>query len=119
MEKNKIYAVKKGEDFWAVIDCGETKQGGMTVGNFWSTHFRRDGRTYRWYDKIFSPPDTLKEWQEISVITKQVVVIDANGHSFEGWNDADDLCYTTLKRFADLIGVEISLDQIKEKILTP
>lgn len=111
--KNKVLAVKKQDEFWAVIDCGETKIGGMTVGNFWMTHFKKDGRTYRWYNKIFSPPTDLKEWDEISVISKNVTVVDKEGHAFEGWQDEDDLCYKTLQNFCNRIGRPMSIGAIK------
>lgn len=117
MKQNKIYAVKKGSAWWAVIDCGETKEGGMAVGNYWSTHFKKNGRTYRWYDKLFYAPFDIKEWQEISVITKQVTVVDAEGHTFEGWNDTENLCYETLQKFANRIGKPMSIEDIKALIL--
>jgi hypothetical protein len=70
MNENKVYAKLKGSEWWAVIDCGITKESGFTVGNFWTTHFKHLGRKYRWYNKIFDPPE-LKEWQEIKTIDKK------------------------------------------------
>jgi hypothetical protein len=116
---NKIFAVKRRGEWWAVIDCGEAKEGGMTVGNYWQTHFKRSGRAYRWYDKIFQPPSDLKEWHEIHVITKQVTVVDEVGHEFEGWEDANDLCYKTLQNFCDRIGRPMSIEVIKKLINEP
>jgi hypothetical protein len=88
----------------------------MAIGNYWSTHFKRFGRTYRWYDKIFQPSPDLKEWHEISVITKQVTVVDEDGHLFEGWEDVNDLCYTTLQKFAERIGRPMSIEVIKKLV---
>ena len=96
-----------------VIDCGETKPGGMAVGNYWLTHFEHNARTYRWYDKLFMPPDDLKEWQEINILEKRVIVIDKEGNIFEGWDDAENLGYKTLSNFATLIGKPMTIEEIK------
>jgi hypothetical protein len=114
---NKIFAVKKNFDWWAVIDCGETKQGGMTVGNYWKTHFRKDGRTYRWFRKIILTPDNLQEWQEIKVREENICRIINDGETnilkFEGWDDTEDGGLQTLQEFAKLLGHELSLDDVR------
>jgi len=121
--ENKIFAVKKLANFqekiyewWAVIDCGKTQVGGYTTGDYWMTHFKHEGRTYRWYDKLFMPTADLKEWQEISILQKQLTVIDKEGNAFEGWNDAPNLAYQTLSNFATLIGKPMTIDEVKKAI---
>lgn len=117
--KNKVYAVKKQGKFWAVIDCGKTKEGGMTYGGFWNTHFEKDGKTYRWYTELFMPPHGLVEWQEIKTLEKMVTVVNADGNAFEGWEDKEDLAFITLQKFAKLIGKNLSIDEIKNLIKEP
>lgn len=121
--ENKIYAVKKIEEWWAVIDCGETKKGGMAVGNFWPTHFEKNGRTYRWYRKIESPPNNLEEWNEIKVKEELVCKIsesnrDINVLDFNGWDDEENLAYKTLQNFAKMIGKDMSIEEIREIVLS-
>lgn len=121
--KNKIFAVKRLVSFrekeykwWSVIDCGETKEGGMTVGNFWNNHFKKDGRTYRYYAELFMPPIDLVEWQEISTIDKMVTVVDVNGNAFEGWVDKEDGGLEALVKFAKLLGKDLTIDDVKKLI---
>lgn len=123
METNKVFALQKLSNFyertyewWAVIDCGVTQTGGYTTGDYWMTHFKHNGRTYRWYAKLFMPPADLVEWQEISVLQKQLTVVDKEGHAFEGWNDEVDLGYKTLSNFASLIGKPMTIEEVKEAI---
>ena len=111
--ENKIFAVKKEYKWWSVIDCGETKVGGMTVGNFWNNHFKKDGRTYRYYAELFMPPADLMEWQEIRTIDKMVTVVDANGNVFEGWEDKEDGGLEVLIKFAKLFGKSLTIDEVK------
>lgn len=119
---NKVYAVKKFNrrkkihEWWAVVDCGESKVGGMTIGTFQPTYFKKDGRTYRWIDELFSPPKDLEEWQEIVTLEKMVTVVNCEGNSFEGWEDKEDLAYTTLQNFAKLLGHNLTIDEIKKLI---
>lgn len=118
--ENKIFAVKRLTNFrekeykwWSVIDCGETKVGGMTVGNFWTNHFKKDGRTYRYYAELFMPPTDLEEWQEIKTIDKMVTVVDAKGNAFEGWEDKEDGGLEVLVKFAKLLGKNLTIDEVK------
>lgn len=114
--ENKIFAVKRGGIWWSVIDCGITANGGFTIGKFWSNHFRRDGRTYRYYAELFNPPE-LVEWQEIKTLDKYItVVVEAGGNKFEGWKDKEDEGALIFQRFAKLIGKELSLEEIKTLI---
>ena len=118
---NKVFAVKKNFDWWAVIDCGETKQGGMCTGNFWQTHFKKDGRTYRWFRKIILVPETLSEWQEIKVKEDLICKIiedetELNILKFEGWDDTEDGALQTLQHFAKLLGHELTLDDVRRLI---
>ena len=114
--ENKIFAVKKRDKFWAAIDCGETKTGGMTYGTFWSNHFKKDGRTYRWYAELFMPPVDLVEWQEIKTLDKMVTVVDANGNAFEDWEDKVDGCFYPLQNFAKLLGKNLTIEEVKSLI---
>lgn len=114
--ENKIFAVKKQDKFWAVIDCGETKEGGMTYGNFWSNHFKKDGRTYRWYAELFIPPTNLVEWQEIKTLDKMVTVVNEDGNVFEGWEDKEDGGLEVLVKFAKLLGKNLTLEEVKSLI---
>lgn len=116
MENNKIFAVKKNGEFWAVVDCGPTKEGGFTFGNFNMRHFKKDGITYRWYQKLFMPPADLKEWEEINVLIKEVMVVDKDGNAFQGWEDGEDEGFLVLQKFAQLIGKNMTIDEIKELI---
>jgi hypothetical protein len=117
MKTNKIYAVKKQDEWWAVIDCGKVMKGGMTIG-IWSSHFKKDGRSYRWYNKLFMPPDDLKEWEEIKILDKPMTVVVREGeHSeFEGWEDEENLGYQTLSNFATLIGKPMTIEEVKKAI---
>lgn len=114
--ENKIFAVKKDGKWWSVIDCGKTKIGGFTIGNFWSNHFAKDGNTFRYYNELFMPPTNLIEWQEIKTITKNVTVIDAVGNAFEGWEDKEDGGLELLVKFSRLIGKDLSIDEVKKLI---
>lgn len=116
MAENKIYAVKKNNELWAAIDCGPTRTGGMTTGTFWLTHFKKDGRTFRWHDKIFNPPAGLQEWEEIQVMSQQVTVVTDQGEIFEGWEDAENLAFKSLANFASLIGRSMTIEEVKEII---
>lgn len=126
--ENKIFAIKRLVDFrkkeykwWSVIDCGETKVGGMTVGNFWHNHFKKDGRTYRYYAELFMPPVDLVEWKEIKIIDKLVTVIDNDnigGNIFEGWEDKEDEGLRILQNFAKLLDKNLSIDEIKDLLET-
>jgi hypothetical protein len=123
--ENKVYAVKKLVNFrkqeyqwWSVIDCGETKENGMTVGNFFNSHFQKDGRTYRYFDEIFMPPSTLEEWQEIKIMQKKVTIIVEDGMKFENFDDKEDIGLETLFNFSKLIGKELTIEEIK-KLLSP
>lgn len=112
----KIFAVKKyGDKWWAVIDCGETKQGGMTYAGFWMNHFKKDGRTYRWYAELFMPPKLI-EWQEIKVLEKYLTVVDESGNAFEGWEDKEDGAFIPLQNFAKLLGKNLTIEEIKNLI---
>lgn len=113
---NKIFAILRNGNWWSVIDCGETKIGGFTAGNFWSNHFKKDGNTFRYYNELFTPPTDLIEWQEINIITKNVTVVDAGGHAFEGWSDKEDGGLEMLVKFAKLIGKPTSLEEVKNLI---
>jgi hypothetical protein len=119
MEENKVYAVKKplkGE-WWAAIDCGKTKTGGMTYGTFWQSHFRHGENTYRWHNKIFNPPADLREWQEIKVHEEMVLIIANDKHNiFEGFEDQEDLAFTTLAEFSKLLGKPLSITEVKKII---
>lgn len=113
---NRIFAIKRNDEFWAAIDCGPSKEGGFTFGNFNMRHFKKNGITYRWYQKLFMPPDDLKEWDEIRVITKEVTVVDKEGNAFQGWEDGEDEGYIVLREFAKLIGRDMSIEEIKKLI---
>jgi hypothetical protein len=90
----------------------------MTVGNFWFTHFRHNGNTYRWYQPLFNPPLDLQEWQEIKVQDKLVCMLsDEYKQRFEGWEDGENLAYQTLSNFSELLGKKLSIEQVK-KLLT-
>ena len=65
LQSNKVYAVKKNDEWWAVIDCGKGKKGGMITGNYWKNYFEKQGRVYRWFRKLSLVPDNMVEWQEI------------------------------------------------------
>jgi hypothetical protein len=118
---NKTYSVKKQpeNEFWVVIDCGETKDGGMVTGNFWRTHFKKDGRTYRWFNKLFDD-GSLKDWEEISVkqemICRKVDSSEQGILEFEEWEDKDELALITLQDFAKLLGKNLSLEEISKLI---
>lgn len=121
--ENKVYAVKRLINYkqneykwWSVIDCGETKIGGMTVGNFWNNHFKKDGRTYRYYDELFMPPDDLVEWEEIKIITKTVTMVNSNGDIFKGWEDKENQGLEILLKFAKLLGKNLTIHEVKELI---
>jgi hypothetical protein len=119
--ENKVYAVIKypKKEWWAVIDCGETKKGGFTTGDFWSSYFEKDGRTYRWFRKLMLVPDTIKEWDEIKIKEELICIIaddELNVLKFEGWNDAEDGALQTLQEFAKILGKELTLDEIFELI---
>ena len=121
MEQNKVYAVKKNFDWWAVIDCGETKQGGWTVGNYWQTHFKKDGRTYRWFRKLILTTDNLEEWQEIKVREELICRIVDNDNElnilkFEGWDDEEDKALATLQDFAKRLGKEMTIEDVSRLI---
>ena len=119
MEQNKVYAVKKNFDWGAVIDCGGTKQGGWTVGNYWQTHFKKNGRTYRWFRKLILVPDDLQEWQEIKVREERICRIvddELNILKFEGWNDEENKALETLQDFAKRLGKEITIDDVRRII---
>ena len=121
---NKIFAVKRLTNFkekeykwWSVIDCGETQVGGFTVGNFWNNHFKKDGRTYRYYAELFMPPNDLVEWQEIKTLDKTItVVVDTQGNSFEGWQDKENAGLEVLQKFAKLLEINLTLDEVKNLI---
>ena len=122
---NKTFAVKRLVNFsekeykwWCVIDCGETREGGMTVGNFFTNHFSKDGRTYRYYAELFQPPNDLIEWQEIKTVDKTVTIIDDNGSSFNGFEDRVDEGLEILVKFSKLIGKSLSIDEVKSIIQT-
>jgi hypothetical protein len=115
--ENKVYAVVKypEKEWWAVIDCGKVKKGGFTTGDFWSSYFERDGKTYRWFRKLILVPDTIKEWDEIKVKEELICRItdnEANALMFEGWVDTDDGALQTLQKFAKILGKELTLDEI-------
>jgi len=121
--ENKVFAVKRNSDWWAVVDCGESKKGGMCVGNYWQTHFKKEGKTYRWFRKLILTPDNLTEWQEIKVKEELIcrLVEDENTDNivkFEGWDDEEDGGLKTLKRFAGLLGKNITLDEVR-KLINP
>lgn len=114
--ENKVFAVKKNGKFWSVIDCGETKTGGMTYGTFWQNHFKKDGRTYRWYAELFMPPVDLVEWQQIKTLDKTLTVVDSEGNAFEGWQEKENGCFYPLQAFAKLLGKNLTIDEIKKLI---
>lgn len=117
MKQNKIYAVKRHNEFWAVIDCGEKKEGGMTTGNYWLTHFEKDGIVYRWINKLFQPPSRLKDWDEINIIEKTVTIVsEGTGNIFEGWDDVENGCYETLSNFSKLIGKPLTINEVRQLI---
>jgi hypothetical protein len=116
--ENKVFAKKRHNQWWAVIDCGQTHKGGMSTGTFWLTHFEHGNNTYRYHDRIFNPPDDLQEWQEIKIISKEVTILDKDGDIFKGWEDQDDLCYQTLSNFSELIGKPMTIEEVKNLILT-
>lgn len=122
--ENKIFAVKKLINYrqneyrwWSVIDCGQTKEGRMTVGNFWNNHFKKDGKTYRYYSEIFNPPHNLTEWQEIKIVDKTVtMVVDDHGNSFSGWEDKENSGLEILQKFAKILGKDLTLLEVKNLI---
>ena len=115
--ENKVFAVKKQGKFWSAIDCGETKTGGMTYGTFWNNHFKKDGRTYRWYAELFMPPSDLVEWHEIKTLDKMfTVVVEKEGNAFDGWEDKEDGCFVPLQNFAKLLGKNLTTQEVKELI---
>jgi uncharacterized protein (DUF2225 family) len=121
--ENKVYAIKKLVNFrkkeyqwWAVIDCGETKENGMTIGNFFNSHFAKDGRTFRYYSEIFMPSEDLKEWQEINVLTKNITVVVDKGMEFKDFDDKEDSGLEALVNFSKLIGKELTIQEVKNLI---
>lgn len=118
MKENEVFAVKRGNKWFAAIDCGPTKTGGFTVGNFWNTHFKHDGHTYRYYSEIFNAPDTLQEWQKIKVITKDVTVLANSEYhiAFEGFEDCESKAFEPFVRFAALLGKSITIEQARDLI---
>ncbi len=117
MTENKIYAVKRNDIWSAVIDCGETKVGGFTVGNFWMNHFKKDGRTYRRYATIFMPPADLVEWQEIKCKQSLVtIIVDENNDIFEGFEEKENEGLIVLQKFANLIGKRMTIEEIEELV---
>lgn len=112
--ENKIFAVKRKSEFWAVIDCGEAKEGGFTTGSM--QHFKKDGRCYRWYSPIYNPPSTLQDWQEIKL--RPVEVVDnEDGISFEGWDDKENGLYETFSNFSKLIGKPMTVEEVKQLLI--
>ena len=103
MVQNKIYAVKRRDEWWSVVDCGPVKNGGVSLG-IPSPYFKNNGRNYRWIDKLFMPPENLQEWQEIDTIQKTVTVIESPGNVFEGWEESIDGMITSFVKFSELIG---------------
>lgn len=114
--KNKLYAKKRNNEWWSVIDCGETKKGGMTTGLFSMNHFEKDGRTYRYADPIFMPPENLVDWQEIHTLQKFVTVIVEEGkhNVFTGWADREEESSLILQKFAKLLGKDLTIEEIKK-----
>jgi hypothetical protein len=112
--ENKVYAVKRVDQWWSAIDCGPSKEGGFTLGTI-STHFKFDGRTYRWYMPLFQPPDNLKLWQEINVLTKYICVVENNSHLFQGFDDELDAGYKLILNIAKEYGIETNIEEVKEK----
>ena len=111
---NKVFAVKKNSEWWAVIDCGLTADGGMTVSNYWLSHFKKDERTYRWFKRLIEVPHNIQPWQEIKVEEKLVCVITHEHRSieFQGWEDKEDLGLITLQQFAKTLGKDLTLKEI-------
>ena len=111
MEQNKVYAVKRRDEWWSVVDCGPVKSGGVSLGTP-SPYFKNNGRNYRWIDKLFMPPENLQDWQEIQTIVKTVTVVESPGNVFEGWEDAVDGMIESLVIFSKLIGHPMSESEI-------
>lgn len=118
--ENKVYAVKRKEVWWAVIDCGKTKTGGMVTGNYFRTHFKKDGNTYRWFREIILTPENLVEWQEIKVREDLICTIvedwqERNILKFEGWEE-EPTVYETFQNFAKLIGRDMTIQEVKSAL---
>jgi len=119
MEANKVFSVKRyGDKWWAVLDCGESKPNGFGSNPMWRNHFNKDGRTYRWYNPIFMPPDNLIDWAEIEVVERTCTMVNTedNRVAFEGFKDGEDLTYIPLRNFAALLGHDLTIEQVKDLI---
>jgi hypothetical protein len=103
MEQNKVYAVKRKDEWWSVVDCGPVKNWGVSLG-IPSPYFKNNGRNYRWIDKLFTPPENLQEWQEIETIQKTVTVVASPGNVFEGWEESVDGMINSFVKFSEIIG---------------
>lgn len=115
--ENEVYAVKRGNEWWAVIDCGTTRKGGMCVATYWLSHFENECNTYRWFRKITSPPKGLEEWQQITVKEEVICKVvdgesDRNIIKFEDWDDVEDGGLQTLQNFAKLLGKDLSIKEV-------
>jgi hypothetical protein len=113
MEQNKLYAVKRRDEWWSVVDCGAVKSGGVSLG-IPNPYFKNNGRNYRWIDKLFMPPENLQEWQEIETIQKTITVVQSPGNVFEGWEDSYDGIITSFVRFSEKIGHPMTESEIIE-----
>ena len=118
--ENKVYAVKRNGVWWAAIDCGKTKKGGMITGNYFRTHFEKDGNTYRWFREIILTPENLQEWQEIKVREELICTIvedrqERNILKFEGWEEEISV-YETFQNFAKLIGNDMTIEEVKSAL---
>jgi len=58
----------------------------------------------------------LVEWQEIKTLDKTVTVVDIQGNSFEGWQDKENDGLEVLQKFAKLLGINLTLDEVKNLI---
>ena len=117
MEPNKVYAVKKNDQWWAVIDCGETKTGGWATNMANRAYFSKNGKTYRWHERLLLfDTDKIEEWQEIKVADRMVCVLEENGYLFEGWEDSEQGMLETFHEFSKLIGHPLTVNEIKEKL---
>lgn len=112
---NTVHAVKRitrNNKWWAAINCGPVKTGGMTTGSF--DFFSRNGISYKWYSEIFNPSDNLVDLQEIKTIEKTVCLItDGLSNPFEGFDDGVDQSYITIQNILNKVGINMSIDEIK------
>lgn len=113
--ENKIKAYKRKNehsDWYAVIECGKWD---MLPASSEFFKNKETGIVYRFYKPILNPPDSLKQWDEISVSDVQAVSLEQEPQArFEGWEECENNSIKLLYKLAEF--AEIEKNKVKEFI---